>query len=68
MRTSVMIKLNLLVQNLTFKMTVNPLLRPLRCLFFFMHVSWGLVETDQGLEMGACHKELEHKVENLKHM
>ena len=68
MRTSVMIKLNLLVQNLTFKMTVNPLLRSLRCLFSFMHISWGLVETDQGLETGACHKELEHKVENLKHM
>jgi len=33
-----------------------------------MPISWGLVETGQGLESGACHKELEHKVENLKHM
>ena len=68
MRTSLMNKKNLLRQNLIFKITVNPLLRPLRRLFFFMHISWGLVETDQGLERGACHKELEHKVENLKHM
>ena len=53
MRTSLMIKKNLLGQNLTFKITVNPLLRPLRCLFFFMHISWGLVGTGQGLERGG---------------
>ena len=68
MRTSRMIKKNLLGQNLTFKITVNPLLRPLRRLLFFIYISWGLVGTGQGLERGACHKELEHKVENLKHM
>ena len=68
MRTSLMIKKNLLGQNLTFKITVNPLLRPLRRLFFFVRISWGLAETDEGLERGACHKELEHKVENLKRM
>ena len=33
-----------------------------------MHISWGLVGTGQGLEREACHIELEHRVENLKHM